>query len=56
MNKLPIFINNESKTFKFTNEQYHILELEYNRYIIYKSLIKQIEKILNITEKSDYNT
>jgi hypothetical protein len=57
-NNLPTFINNETKTFKFTNEQYYNLELEYNRYIIYKSLIKQIEKIVNIsgTDTSEYNS
>ena len=55
MNTLPVFKNNETKTFKFTNEQYYNLEIEYNRYIIYKSLIKQIENILIITDTSDYN-
>jgi len=55
MNTLPTFKNNETKMFKFTNEQYYRLEIEYNRYIYYKSLIKQFEKILNITEITDYN-
>ena len=52
-NILPIFKHNETKTFKFTNVQYISLELEYNRYIIYKSLIKQIEKILNISDTTN---
>ena len=56
MNKLPVFTHNETKTFRFTNEQYYYLELEYNRYIIYKSLIKQIEKILNILDTTEYNS
>ena len=56
MNKLPLFTKNETKTFKFTNEQYYYLELEYNRYIIYKSLIKQIEKILNILDTTEFNS
>ena len=55
MNKLPIFTHNETKSFKFTNEQYYYLELEYNRYVIYKSLIKQIEKILNILDTTEHN-
>jgi hypothetical protein len=55
MNTLPTFKNNETKMFKFTNEQYYRLEIEYNRYVYYKSLIKQFEKILNITEITDYN-
>ena len=55
MNKLPIFTHNETKSFRFTNEQYYYLELEYNRYVIYKSLIKQIEKILNILDTTEYN-
>ena len=56
MNKLPVFKQNETKTFRFTNEQYYYLELEYNRYLIYKSLIKQIEKILNILDTTEYNS
>ena len=56
MNKLPLFTKNETKTFRFTNEQYYYLEIEYNRYIIYKSLIKQIEKILNILDTTEYNS
>ena len=54
-NNLPIFTNNETKTFKFTNDQYYNLELEYNRYNVYKSLNKQIEKILNILDSSDFS-
>ena len=55
MNNLPVFKINETKTFKFSNEQYYKLEKEYNRYVYYKSLIKQIEKILNITDVSEFN-
>jgi len=55
-NILPIFKNNESKTFKFTNEQYYNLELEYNRYNIYNSFNKQIDKILHFTDSLEYNT
>ena len=56
MNKLPLFTKNETKTFRFTNDQYYYLEVEYNRYVIYKSLIKQIEKILNILDTTEYNS
>jgi len=55
MNKLVVFYNAETKHFKFTPEQYYNLELEYNRYSIYKSLIKQIEIILKISEPYEYN-
>ncbi len=51
--KLPTYMKNEQKHFKFTNEQYCCLEDEYNRYVIYKSIIKQIEIILNLTD--EYN-
>ena len=51
-----IFFNiNEIKKFSFTQEQYMNLEIEYNRFIIYNSLIKNIEIILNINETFDYN-
>ena len=50
-----MFYKNETKNFKFTLEQYYNLEKEYNRYVYYKSLIKQIEKILNITDVSEFN-
>lgn len=53
MNKLPTFKINETKNFKFTNEQYYNLEKEYNRYVYYKALIKQIEKLLNIVDTTD---
>ena len=56
MYKLPIFKNNETKAFKFSNDQYYNLENEYNRYIIYKSLNKQIEKTLQITDILEYST
>ena len=51
-----IFFNiNEIKKFSFTQEQYMNLEIEYNRFIIYNALIKNIEIILNIHETFDYN-
>jgi len=41
-----IYFNiNEIKKFSFTQEQYMNLEIEYNRFNIYKSLNKKIEKI-----------
>jgi len=52
---LPVFYINEFKNFKFSNDQYRILEIEYNRYFIYKNLIKQIEQILNIVDSNEYN-
>ena len=51
-----IYFNiNEQKKFSFTQEQYINLEIEYNRYIIYNNLIKNIEKILNINDSFEYN-
>ena len=50
-----MFYKNETKNFKFTSEQYYNLEKEYNRYSIYKSLIKQIENILKISEHLEQN-
>lgn len=55
MSKLTMFYKNETKNFKFTPEQYYNLETEYNRYSIYKSLIKQIEIILKISEPCEQN-
>ena len=55
MNKLTMFYKNETKNFKFTPEQYYNLETEYNRYSIYRSLIKQIEIILKISESCEQN-
>jgi hypothetical protein len=51
--KLPIFSPNEIKHFRFTPEQYILLEMEYNRYTIYKDLVKSIENLFKIhtTEK-----
>ena len=40
MNKLPSFTHNNVKSFKFNTEQYITLEIEYNRYTIYKEFIK----------------
>ena len=52
-NILPSFKQNDVKSFKFNTEQYITLEIEYNRYIIYKELIKNIENILKITDVSN---
>jgi len=41
--KLPVFQANELKHFRFSIEQYCQLEIEYNRYMIYKDIIKSIE-------------
>lgn len=55
-NKLPSFKKNDVKSFKFNKEQYITLEIEYNRYTIYKELIKNIENILKINDVSnDYS-
>ena len=53
MYNMTTFVNNISKQFKFTTEQYMHLEIEYTRYVIYTELIKQIECILQITEEYD---
>ena len=53
MCNMTTFVNNISKQFKFTTEQYMHLEIEYTRYVIYTELIKQIECILQITEEYD---
>ena len=53
--KTIYFTINEQKKFSFTQEQYINLEIEYNRYIIYNKLIKNIEKILNIHDLFEYN-
>ena len=53
------FKHNEFKTFTFSIDQYVNLEIEYNRYIIYKELIKSIEQILIINytnNKKNNNT
>ena len=53
--KLINFNINECKYFKFTKEEYIKLEIEYNRYNLYNTLIKNIEKILNINDQFEYN-
>lgn len=53
MNKLHIFKQNDVKSFKFNTEQYINLEIEYNRYIIYKELVKHIENIFKLNEVSN---
>jgi hypothetical protein len=53
MNKLPIFKENNVKSFKFTLEQYVNLEIEFNRYTIYKEMITNIENILKLNENSN---
>jgi len=54
--KLPIFSPNETKHFRFTPEQYILLEMEYNRYIIYKELVKSIENIFKLHTSEQNNT
>ena len=53
MNKLHIFKLNDVKSFKFNTEQYINLEIEYNRYIIYKELVKNIENIFKLNDVSN---
>jgi len=55
MSKLPLFNLNECKIFKFTLEEYYKLEIEYNRYTTYKSLITQIESIFKIVDSNESN-
>jgi hypothetical protein len=50
MNKLHIFKQNDVKSFKFNTEQYINLEIEYNRYIVYKELVKHIENVFKLNE------
>ena len=52
MEKLPIFQSNEVKNFKFSIEQYVYLEMEYNRFTIYKEIVKNIETLLKINQSS----
>ena len=53
MNKLHIFKHNDVKSFKFNTEQYINLEIEYNRYTIYKELIRHIENIFKLNDVSN---
>ena len=53
--KNSYFNINEVKKFTFTQEQYSKLELEYNRTILYNTLLNNIEKILNINENNEQN-
>ena len=54
--KLPIFSPNQTKNFRFTSEQYILLEMEYNRYTIYKELVKNIEILFKLhTHTSEPN-
>lgn len=54
--KLPLFNTNDVKYFKFTPEQYILLEMEYNRYIIYKELVKKIENLFKLNTDKQNNT
>lgn len=47
--KLPVFQQNELKHYRFSNEQYMALEIEYNRYLIYKDIVKQVETLFKLT-------
>lgn len=48
-NRLPIFKPNELKYFRFTPDQYILLEIEFNRYTIYKEINKSIEGIFKLS-------
>ena len=54
--KLPIFSPNETKHFRFTQEQYILLEMEYNRYSVYKEWVKSIENIFKLHTTEQNNT
>jgi hypothetical protein len=54
--KLPIFSPNETKHFRFTPEQYILLEMEYNRYSVYKEWVKSIENIFKLHTTEQNNT
>ncbi len=56
MNKLVLFKHGDYKTFTFSIEQYINLEIEYNRYIVYKELITTIENLLIIKKIYNNNT
>ena len=46
-----IVFPNETKHFRFTQEQYILLEMEYNRYSVYKEWVKSIENIFKLHTK-----
>ena len=54
--KLPIFSPNEIKHFRFTPDQYTLLEMEYNRYIIYKEWVKSVEALFKLHTAEKDNT
>ena len=56
MNKLVLFKHGDYKTFTFSIAQYINLEIEYNRYIVYKELITTIENLLIVKKIYNNNT
>ena len=54
MSVLPLFKNNETKNFKFTQEQYILLETEYERYNVYLELLKRFDVIYKLKDSFDY--
>ena len=54
MSVLPLFKNNETKNFKFTQEQYIVLETEYERYNCYLELLKRFDTIYKLKDSFDY--
>ena len=55
MERLPNFKLNEVKSFKFTNDQYINLEIEYNRYTLFKDMKKSSETILQLNDGNSSN-
>jgi len=55
MEKLHIFKPNEIRNYKFTTEQYINLEMEYNRYMMYKNMNKNIENTLKLNNDNYEN-
>lgn len=47
--RLPIFKTNELKHFRFTPDQYILLEMEFTRYTIYKDIVKAIEGVFKLS-------
>mgnify|MGYP003329495297 CR=1 FL=1 len=54
--KLPIFTPNKMQNFRFTPEQYILLEMEYNRYTVYKDLVKSIEKLFKLNTSNEISS
>ncbi len=54
--RLPIFKTNELKHFRFTSDQYILLEMEFTRYTIYKDIVKAIEGLFKLSANSQENS